>query len=213
MESVIVTTSVTLPDLPPHLVLGSGQLVGIDTIDDDGLMEIGTAYGEALVRAAQAKRGSAASDRSPAASIVARKPRFTFLPDGRFIDNDRLYRAADGSLYRCEYSPTLNPEDSQDHASCMALASACKLDPSGGAWDAPEDFEIEALVCRKHSEPATPPELMKDTKPNRYWTKTPYQSVSSYAWGVYFDDGGVSFYGRDGGGFVRAVRRVPASQS
>ena len=38
-------------------------------------------------------------------------------------------------------------------------------------------------------------------------------SDSSYAWGVYFDDGGVSFYGRDGGGFVRAVRRVPASQS
>ena len=137
----------------------------------------------------------------------------TALPDGRFIVEDRLFRAADGTFYKCEFSPTLNPTERLPQPECVALAQACAIDPEGGAWDAPEVFELAAIADYSRTAPAVPDELKGDISEWFYWSKTGFASGSSYAWGALFNYGLVSANHRSSSGFVRAVRRVPASQS
>lgn len=150
---------------------------------------------------------------STLAILPAATRRIGLEANGIITLEDRLFQAADGSFYKLQFSPTLNPDQRLEHAEAVALAQQCRLDPDNGAWDAPEIHELAALVDYTQIDPAVAPELKDGTKPNWHWSKTGYASVSSYAWGVYFSNGVVGYYNRDCSGFVRAVRRVPASQS
>ncbi len=151
---------------------------------------------------------------STPAILPAATRRIGLEANGIITLEDRLFQAVDGSFYKLQFSPTLNPEERLEHSEAVALAQQCSLDPDGGAWDAPEIHELAALVDYTQLDPAVAHELKGSTKPSWHWSKTGYASVSSYAWGVYFGGGGVGIYLRnDGDGFVRAVRRVPASQS
>ena len=138
----------------------------------------------------------------------------TVHPDGRFIVEDRLFRAADGTLYKCEFSLTLNPTERLQQPECIALAQQCAIDPDGGAWDAPEVFELAAIADYSQCAPAVPEAIKGDISQWFYWSKTADAdaSDSSFAWGVLFNYGLVYSYHRNSTGFVRAVRRVPASQ-
>ena len=150
---------------------------------------------------------------STLAILPAAARRIGLEANGIITLEDRLFQAADGSFYKLQFSPTLNPDERLEHAEAVALAQQCTLDPDGGAWDAPEIHELAALVDYTQLDPAVAPELKGSTKPNWHWSKTGYASDSSFAWGVGFDDGYVLIGNRNDGGFVRAVRRVPASQS
>ena len=80
-------------------------------------------------------------------------------------------------------------------------------------WVLPERQELLLIVDLSKRLPAIDTALFPNTPTHDwYWTATELASDSSFAWGVLFYLGYVYYSPRNGAGFVRAVRRVPASQ-
>jgi hypothetical protein len=86
-------------------------------------------------------------------------------------------------------------------------AKACEtLDLAGGGWRLPTIRELLTLVDYERHDPAINTDVFT-CESNWYWTSTAAApSPGDCAWGVNFDDGDADWYGRDGYGFVRAVR-------
>ena len=219
MELLTVTTSIKLPQLPPHIELSNGQLLPLNAIDDDGLMEIGSAYGEALIDAARKARQCAEATPAPApkathpSNALCWPPRMVKLSfAGEQLPDDAQDHAA---VLLIDYGLMFDaraPQKASNHANARELGSAVDLFGYSD-WTLPESHELALLIRHDRYEPAIDPTFFPHTPTSDwYWTNTPHASVSSYAWGVYFGLGGVSGYHRFDPGFVRAVRRVPASQ-
>ena len=147
----------------------------------------------------------------PAATVPASfAQRRVELPENCFRDIGASLLAADGSRYFLEWTPTLNSER-RPRAALLQLCADCQLD--GGGWDAPTALELATLVDHSQEGPATFAELADDTQSDWYVTKTvDPSSPSDSAVYVDFHLGSVVWYSQGSGGFVRAVRRVPASQ-
>ncbi|HZR35715.1 MAG TPA: DUF1566 domain-containing protein [Nevskia sp.] len=81
-------------------------------------------------------------------------------------------------------------------------------------WVLPEAEELALLVRRDRSRPSIDAAFFPETRfDDWYWSATPLaSSPSDFAWGVGFNYGDVSCGSQVFGGFVRAVRRVPAGQ-
>jgi len=85
-------------------------------------------------------------------------------------------------------------------------------------WTLPEVHELQLLIDRKRREPAIDTTYFPAT-PTDYWYHTATELVSAdkkspsdYAFYVYFGNGAVGWLNQGNSGFVRACRRVPASQ-
>ncbi len=105
------------------------------------------------------------------------------------------------------------PRQATSHANARTLASELQL-LGFKDWRLPESHELALLIRHDKYKPAIDTEFFPITPTDDwYWSNTEHASGSSYAWGVGFDNGLVDIGHRGNGGFVRAVRRVPASQS
>ena len=71
-------------------------------------------------------------------------------------------------------------------------------------WCLPSVDQWNPFIDRSRYNPAADPVL--GLKQEAYWTSTPVASLPDYAWCVFFYDGGVNRYGRNGKCRVRAVR-------
>ncbi|HZR35714.1 MAG TPA: DUF1566 domain-containing protein [Nevskia sp.] len=129
------------------------------------------------------------------------EPRFIKLTDGCVRD----------TLTGLEWTPTLNPDKPVGFKAAQKLPAKCEL--LGGGWQVPEPAQLASIVDYDRYNPAIDTEYFPDTKSGWYWTsKKDALSPSDCAWTVYFYGGYVNCYNQVLGGFVRAVRRVPAGQ-
>lgn len=90
---------------------------------------------------------------------------------------------------------------------CKALRLAGHTD-----WRLPTVEELFSLADHSRNSPAIDTDAFPDTKSDWYWTSTRAAWAPSCAWVVLFDLGGASYFPRNGGAFVRAVRSARASQ-
>jgi len=77
-------------------------------------------------------------------------------------------------------------------------------------WRLPNANELESIVERRCFNPAINAAIFPNTPGNFYWSSSPYAGNSSFAWGVFFRDGGVFANVKDID--VRRVRLVRAGQ-
>ena len=89
-----------------------------------------------------------------------------------------------------------------------AAESVAHLTTAGFAdWRVPTVEELFCLADRTRRGSAIDTDYFPNTPPELFWSSTPEASSPSvYAWRVFFDHGGSSWYYQDGVGFVRAVR-------
>ena len=78
----------------------------------------------------------------------------------------------------------------------------------GEGWRLPTRQELESLLDLSRIDPAIDTSKYPDTKSCAYWTGTPCAWNSAARWVVYFNDGNVGGYNRNGYACVRAVRDV-----
>jgi hypothetical protein len=77
---------------------------------------------------------------------------------------------------------------------------------TGVAWRLPNVKELSSLADKSRSNPSIDPVAFPDTPVDFYWSSTP-NIDPSYAWGVSFNVGTVTYAGRGSGSFtVRLVR-------
>jgi len=83
----------------------------------------------------------------------------------------------------------------------------CKSLSLGGYndWRVPNINELKSIVDRSKLNPAIV-DAFEHTQSNDYWSSTTHKGYSSSAWFVYFYNGDVDGYRKDGSGYVRCVR-------
>ncbi len=91
-----------------------------------------------------------------------------------------------------------------------AIDACAALDFAGHKdWRLPTRQELCSIVDLSRIEPAIDIAAFPDfPKRGWFWTSDLYAGSSGSAWFVYFDDGYVGGYRRDGDGFALAVRRA-----
>jgi hypothetical protein len=149
-------------------------------------------------------------------SALAAGIRFTrVLADGQYLkpDSDRTDHHAvidhsTGLMWSVESLG--DPSDENDGITQEHCIERCKQLRLLGYddWRLPTRTELAALVDDTRHEPAIDTSLFPHVKPRWHWTSTPAAWSSSAAWGVFFDDGGVSYGRRSLSGFALAVRRA-----
>jgi len=83
---------------------------------------------------------------------------------------------------------------------CEELSLGGKSD-----WRLPNIIELYGIADRSKYNPAIS-SVFQNITSDYYWSSTTYASDSSYAWFVYFDDGGDYRYDKTYEGYVRCVR-------
>ena len=78
-------------------------------------------------------------------------------------------------------------------------------------WRLPTINELDSIVNNDipypgHPGPTINTTYFLNTVSSFYWSSTTYANYTSYAWGVYFDNGGDYGYDKSSGHYVRAVR-------
>jgi len=73
-------------------------------------------------------------------------------------------------------------------------------------WRLPNRNELQSLVDYSQYEPSIDTTFFPNTMLDKYWSSTTYYSDPNYAWDVSFVVGGVDYYGKSYGRYVRAVR-------
>ncbi|UZW62724.1 DUF1566 domain-containing protein [Lysobacter enzymogenes] len=131
-------------------------------------------------------------------------------PSPRFVDN------GDGTItdnvLRLMWSKETNSLRNVNHEKATKVCAELGL-AAHNDWRLPTVEELFALADRTRHSPAIDTEAFPDTHNDWYWTSTTRAGDSSYAWIVYFDDGGSDNYHRDSSyAFVRAVRSLPPGQ-
>ncbi|HZR35144.1 MAG TPA: DUF1566 domain-containing protein [Nevskia sp.] len=107
---------------------------------------------------------------------------------------------------------TAGVQTAKNWDAAVALGPACTL-LGFNDWKLAAVKELELLVSRERTEPATYPALVSHTPYNDwYWTRDPHPSDSSYAFSVGLSGGHVGWYCRYRSGLVRLCREVSPRQ-
>ena len=134
-------------------------------------------------------------------------------------------KSDDGSIHDWEkiYTWSTGNNSFNGTAATVFLATLNTAPCFGGFcdWRLPTLNELETIRDLGHGRPAVPAAFNTDcpglctvttcscTCSGYYWSSSTYQNNPVYAWGVYFTDGGVYYYDKTNGEFVRAVRSGP----
>jgi len=139
-------------------------------------------------------------DYQPAVS----QPSYTDNGDGTITDNRTgLMWVKDGNSAGCINGSSTTWESALTF--CEGLSYAGYSD-----WRLPNRRELMSIVDYGDQSPAINTTYCPNTKTNYYyWTSTTYVLVSSAAWSVAFDAGGVNLSNKTGTGYVRPERAGP----
>jgi hypothetical protein len=119
--------------------------------------------------------------------------------DGGLRDKNKSYTNYDGSYGTAAQIAAAS--NSLGFAAAVNSSALCGFSD----WRMPGVDELVGLVD-KSSTPTINPTYFPNTPSSGFWSGSPYAYGSSYAWGVYFDDGNVSGNDRYYGVQVRLVR-------
>lgn len=117
----------------------------------------------------------------------------------RFIDNGdgTITDTQTGLVWEKGEGPRLTWQEAVDRCKALDLAGHCD-------WRLPTIQELFAVVDFGRYAPACDPVF--GMRSYSYWSATTDAGGSSYAWGLYFGDGGAFSYSKSGNYYVRAVR-------
>ena len=138
-------------------------------------------------------------DYQPSAS----QPSYTDNGNGTTTDNRTgLMWVKDGNSAGCNNGGILTWDAAITF--CEGLTYAGYSD-----WRLPNRRELMSIVDYGTSYPSINATYFPNTQSNRYWTSTTYILDTSYAWFVFFDDGGVQSLYKSISAPVRCVRAGP----
>ncbi|MFZ5761131.1 MAG: DUF1566 domain-containing protein [Thermodesulfobacteriota bacterium] len=121
---------------------------------------------------------------------------YTDNGDGTVIDN------ATGLMWQRE-------DDNSTRTWQQALAYCESLElPEGGYddWRLPNVKELESITDDSRSNPAIDPTAFPNTNSSYYWSSSTHAGNPDGAWNVFFSNGSVNGYFKDGYNYVRCVR-------
>lgn len=126
--------------------------------------------------------------------------RFTDNGDGTITDNGTgLIWAKDGNGAGCR--------NGANGTWGAIIAWAAGLTFAGHSdWRLPNAKELMSIVDSGEANPAVDITFFPNTRSLKYWTSTTYAANTGYAWGVYFNYGGVYNFAKSGANYARAVR-------
>ena len=132
---------------------------------------------------------------------VASQPSYTDNGDGTVTDNRT-------GLMWLKYANNYNSGAAQ---TWEAALSGCESFSYAGYsdWRLPNVRELESIVDAGEQNPAINTTYFLNTESSQYWTSTTYVPDTSYAWLVYFYNGGVNVYYKSYNFYVRPVRGSP----